>query len=128
MSSGQSREFVRAAFWKEAGQLLQQARERHGWSHAEAAERAGVTEDLVIAYELARVRFPELEACWRLTAALGVTLPTFLSAAERRSGVSLLVGVRALTGTSAPAEGAPADPVEQDALSAFVRQRPRTGE
>jgi transcriptional regulator with XRE-family HTH domain len=127
MGSGQSRELVRAAFWKEAGQLLQQARERHGWSHTEAAERAGVTEDLVLAYELARVRYPELEACWRITAALGVTLPIFLAAVERRAGVSLLSGVRSLA-TAAPAEGASADPVQQDALSTFVHQRSRPDE
>src|SRR5688500_11237150 len=127
MSSGQSRELVRAAFWKEAGLLLRQARERHGWSHAEAAERAGLTEGLIVAYELNRVRYPELEACWRLTAALGVALPTFLAAVERRAGVSLLGGVRALA-TAAPAEAAPADPGEQDALDSFVRRtRPSGG-
>jgi transcriptional regulator with XRE-family HTH domain len=126
MGSGQPREVVRANFWKEAGQLLQQARERHGWSHAEVAERAGVTEDLVVAYELARVRYPELEACWRMTAALGVALPAFLAAAERRAGVSLLAGVRVLA-TAAPAEGAPADGAEQDALSTFVQRRDPNG-
>ncbi len=124
MSSAQPQELVRAAFWKAAGQVLQQLRERHGWAYAELAERAGVTPDLVVAYELARVRFPELEACWRITAALGVTLPAFLQAAERRAGVSLLVGVRTLT-TAAPAEGASAAPGEQDALTTFVRDRDR---
>ncbi len=83
MGSGQPRELVRAGGWKEAGQLLQQARERHGWSHAEAA--------------------------------------------EHRAGVSLLWGVRSRA-TAAPAEGASADPVQQDALSTFVRQWSRPDE
>jgi len=96
MSSGQSPVLVRVADWKSAGQLLRELRERNGRSHAEAAERANVTEVLVVANEHARVPSPELEARWRLTAALGVILPAFLAAAERRSGVSLLAGVRPL--------------------------------
>jgi transcriptional regulator with XRE-family HTH domain len=119
--SGQQGELVRAAFWKAAGVVLQQLRERRGWSRAEAAERAGVTEDLVVAYELARVRYPELEACWRLTAALGVALPAFLAAAERRAGVSLLAGAHRLADPAA-AVAAPADSGEQVALADFIRQ------
>src|SRR5262245_36262042 len=83
MSSGQPREIARSAFWREAGLLLRLLRERQGWGYPELAERAGVTSDLVVAYELARERYPEVEACMRLTAALGVTLAAFLREAER---------------------------------------------
>src|SRR5689334_17701186 len=56
MSSGQPREVARSAYWKTAGNLLGRLRDRHGWSYQELADRAGVTADLVVAYELARVR------------------------------------------------------------------------
>jgi transcriptional regulator with XRE-family HTH domain len=92
MSSAQPRELARSAFWKTAGQLIQLLRERHGWSYQEFAERAEVTADLVVAYELARVRFPEFEACWRITTALGVDLPSFLREVEKRAGVTLIAG------------------------------------
>ena len=126
MSSGQPRELARSAFWKTAGQLLQALRERHGWSYQELAERAGVTADLVVAYELARVRFPELEACWRITTTLGVDLPVFLREVEKRSKVSLIAGIRpfAAGGTQPMTKQAVEEPpsTELDALSDFVRK------
>lgn len=123
MSSAQPRELARSAFWKTAGQLIQLLRERHGWSYQELADRAEVTADLVIAYELARVRFPELEACWRITTALGVELPTFLREVEKRAGVTLLTGVRPFArGTQPLARAIETPATEQDALSDFVRK------
>ena len=123
MSSAQPRELARSAFWKTAGQLLQLLRERHGWSYQELADRAEVTADLVVAYELARVRFPELEACWRITTALGVDLSTFLREVEKRAGVTLIAGVRPFArGTQPLAKTIETPATEQDALSDFVRK------
>lgn len=126
MSSNQPRELARSAFWKTAGQLLQAFRERHGWSYQELAERAGVTADLVVAYELARVRFPELEACWRITTTLGIDLPVFLREVEKRAKVSLIGGIRPFaSGGTQPLTTQVEDETpttEFDALSAFVRK------
>jgi len=125
MSSGQPREVARSAYWKTAGHLLGRLRDRHGWSYQELADRAGVTADLVVAYELARVRYPELEACWRITAALGVSLPTFLDQVGKVAGVSLVAGVRppSFGGTAGPRRTAiREEPDDQDALSSFVKQ------
>jgi transcriptional regulator with XRE-family HTH domain len=124
MSSGQPREISRSAFWKEAGLLLRLLRERQGWGYPELAERAGVTPDLVVAYELARERYPEVEACMRLSAALGVTLAAFLREAERRSGVSLTAGVRPPTHAGPPlaAQQEVGRASEQDALRDFIRK------
>lgn len=123
MSSAQPRELARSAFWKTAGQLIQLLRERHGWSQQELADRAEVTADLVVAYELARERFPELEACWRITTALGVDLPAFLREVEKRAGVTLLAGVRPFArGTQPLTKEIETPSTEQDALSDFVRK------
>ena len=123
MSSGQPQELTRSAFWKIAGQLLKLLRERHGWSYHELADRAGVTADLVVAYELARVRFPELEACWRITAALGLDLPTFLREVEKRAGVTLITGIRPFArGTQTRTKSIETPATEYDALSNFVRK------
>lgn len=123
MTSSHPLELTRSAFWKTAGQLLQLLRERHGWSHHELADRAGVTADLVVAYELARVRFPELEACWRITTALGIDLPVFLRETEKRAGVSLLSGMRPFARHSqSQAKQVETPPAEHDALSNFVRK------
>jgi transcriptional regulator with XRE-family HTH domain len=123
MSSAQPRELARNAFWKTAGQLVQLLRERQGWSYQELADRAEVTADLVVAYELARLRFPELEACWRISTALGVDLPTFLHEVEKRAGVTLITGVRPLGRGAQPLSKAIETPLtEQDALSDFVRK------
>jgi transcriptional regulator with XRE-family HTH domain len=102
---------------------LQVLRERHGWSYQELADRAGVTADLVVAYELARVRFPELEACWRLTTTLGVDLATFLREAEKRAGVSLIAGLRPFAqGPKQQTTPLETPATEIDALSEFVRK------
>ena len=123
MSSGQPQELARGAFWKMAGQLLQALRERHGWTYQELADRAGLTADLVVAYELARVRFPELEACWRITATLGIELPAFLKEVEKRAGVSLIAGIRPFArGTQPLAKPVESATTEIDALSDFVRK------
>lgn len=123
MSSGQPQELARSAFWKTAGQALQALRERHGWSYRELADRAGVTADLVVAYELARVRFPELEACWRITITLGLDLPTFLREVEKRAGVSLIAGIRPFARGAQPlTKPAETPDIEMDALSDFVRK------
>jgi transcriptional regulator with XRE-family HTH domain len=119
--SNQPRELIRTAYWKKAGQLLRLLRERNGWSYFELAERAGVTADLVVAYEQARVRFPEVEACWRLTKALGVSLATFLDQAEKQSGASLVHDVKLATFTAATVtDDERATPADQDQLSSFV--------
>jgi transcriptional regulator with XRE-family HTH domain len=123
MSNAQPRELARSAFWKTAGQLIQLLRERQGWSYQELADRAEITADLVIAHELARLRFPELEACWRITTALGVDLPTFLQEVEKRAGVTLIAGVRPhARGTQSLSKAIETPPTEQDALSDFVRK------
>lgn len=123
MSSDQPQELARNAFWKMAGQMLQMLRERHGWSHQELADRAGVTADLVIAYELARVRFPELEACWRIATTLGVDLTAFLREVEQRAGVSLIAGIRPFARGPQPlARPIETPATEIDALSDFVRK------
>ena len=129
MSSAQTQELTRSAFWKAAGQLLRMLRERHGWSYHELATRAGVTADLVVAYELARVRYPELEACWRITTALGVDLPAFLRQAEQQSGTTLLAGVQHpnFTAPTVP-DNVTASPQQTDELADFIdRLRPRGG-
>jgi transcriptional regulator with XRE-family HTH domain len=125
MSSAQPREVARSGYWKTAGQLLSRLRDRHGWSYQELADRAGVTADLVVAYELARVRYPELEACWRITAALGVSLPAFLDQVTKVSGVSLVAGVRpsGFGGSTGPRRTAiQPEQDNADALSSFVNQ------
>lgn len=123
MSSSQPQELARSAFWKMAGQMLRVLRERHGWSYQELADRAGVTADLVTAYELARVRFPELEACWRLTTTLGLDLPTFLREVEKRAGVSLIAGIRPFARGAQPLTKPVETPaIEIDALNDFVRK------
>jgi hypothetical protein len=114
MGGRQPREIARSAFWKEAGGLLRLLRERQGWGYPE----------LVVAYELARERYPEVEACMRLTAALGVTLAAFLREAERRSGVALTAGVRPPTHAGPPlaAQQEVTRASEQDALRDFIRK------
>lgn len=123
MTNAQPRELARSAFWKTAGQLIQLLRERQGWSYQELADRAEITADLVVAYELARLRFPELEACWRISTALGVDLPTFLQEVEQRAGVTLIAGVRPFAlGAQPLSQTIETPPTEQDALSDFVRR------
>lgn len=90
-------EIARTAVWKHAGLLLHQLRDRHGFSAAQLAARAGVSADLIAAYEAGRERFPEVEAMWRLTTALNVNFLAFLSEAEKRAGASLRGGVTPLS-------------------------------
>ena len=51
-------------------------------------------------------RYPELEAWWRLTTALGVDLVAFLRQVEKHAGATVLMDVTPLS-TAAPAR--PAD-------------------
>lgn len=88
--TGLSGEQLRGTFWRLAGQGLRALRTKRGWSADELARRARVTADLVSTYEQARLRYPELEAWWRMTTALGVDLLLFLQAIEQRVGTSLL--------------------------------------
>src|SRR3712207_4447217 len=106
--SGISREATGKAFWQAAGTLLGELRARRGWTRPELAERAGLSADLVTIYETDPERYPELEAWWRMTTAIGVDLGTFLRHVENRAGVRLLHDVRlpqAATGTQRGATG-----------------------
>ena len=118
--SGNPRERARQATWKVAGQLLLTLRERRGYSVHELARRAGVSADLLAAYEAGRERFPAFEACWRLTTALGVDLLTFVRQAQGEAGVSLLDDVTPPQARR-PASAPPAAE-EQGELRAFVGQ------
>lgn len=131
--SGISREATRKTFWQAAGALLGELRTRRGWTRPELAERAGLSADLVSIYETDPERYPELEAWWRLTTAIGVDLGTFLRHVETRAGVRLLHDVRlpqtavgaqrGATGVLAPREDAAAAKEKgTDQLSAFVDQ------
>ena len=91
--SGNPQERARNAVWRQVGRLLAMLRERRGYSQAELAQRAGVSVDLLVAYEVGRERFPDLEALLRLSAALGVNLLDLVRQSERQAGVSLLDGV-----------------------------------
>ena len=131
--SGMSREATRKNFWQAAGTLLGELRTRRGWTRPELAERAGLSADLVTIYETDPERYPELEAWWRLTTALGVDLGGFLRTVETRSGVRLLHDVRLPQGGGALVRGSvgglapredttrPADGVGNE-LSSFVAQ------
>ena len=130
--SGISREATRKTFWQAAGTLLGELRTRRGWTRPELAERAGLSADLVAIYETDPERYPELEAWWRLTTAIGVDLGTFLRHVETRAGVRLLHDVRlpqaatgmqrGVTGALAPREDSAAEAKGTDQLSAFVEQ------
>src|SRR5215213_1117651 len=85
---------ARKPFWQAAGTLLGELRTHRGCTRPKLAARAGLTPDLVAVYETDPERYPELEAWWRLTTALGVDLGTFLRHVETRSGVRLLADVR----------------------------------
>ena len=85
---------ARKPFWQAAGTLLGELRTRRGWTRPELAARAGLSPELVTVYETDPDRFPQVEAWWRLTTALGVDLGTFLRHVETRSGVRLLHDVR----------------------------------
>ena len=91
--SGNPQERARNAVWWQVGRLLVMLRERRGYSQVELAQRAGVSVDLLAAYEVGRERFPDLEALLRLSAALGVNLLDLVRQSERQAGVSLLDGV-----------------------------------
>ena len=93
--SGNQSELARNAVWKKAGELLQAIRQRRQFSPSQLAERAGVSADLILSYEQGRERFPEVEAMWRITTALGIDLLQFLRHAESQSGATLLGGVTA---------------------------------
>lgn len=110
-------EIARTAVWKHAGLLLRQLRDRHGFSPAQLAARAGVSADLIVAYEAGRERFPEVEAMWRLTTALNVNFLAFLSEAEKRAGASLRGGVTPLsTPLSTPRTESSTEASELDAF------------
>jgi transcriptional regulator with XRE-family HTH domain len=122
---------ARKPFWQAAGTLLGELRTRRGWTRPELAARAGVSTDLVTVYETDPDRFPQVEAWWRLTTALGVDLGTFLRHVETRSGVRLLHDVRlpqaggqsrGPAGALAPREDTArgADRQATDELSSFV--------
>ncbi len=91
--SGSSQELNRNAVWRQVGRLLTIVRERRGFSRAELARRAGVSADLLAAYEIGQERFPGLEALLRLSTALDVNLLEVVRRAERQVGVSMLEGV-----------------------------------
>ena len=130
--SGMSREATRKTFWQAAGTLLGELRTRRGWTRPELAERAGLSADLVTIYETDPERYPELEAWWRMTTAIGVDLGTFLRHVETRAGVRLLHDVRlpqsatgaprGATGMLTPREDSAAETKGTDQLSAFVDQ------
>jgi transcriptional regulator with XRE-family HTH domain len=124
---------VRKSFWLAAGVLLGELRAQRGWTAAELAQRAGLSAELIGAYETEPDRYPDLEAWWRLTTALGVDLGIFLRTVETRSGVRLLHDVRlphggaglvrGSAGGLAPREGtARPQAAAADDLSAFVDQ------
>ncbi len=91
--SGSPQELNRNAVWRQVGRLLTIVRERRGFSRAELARRAGVSADLLAAYEIGQERFPGTEALLRLATALDVNLLEVVRRAERQVGVSLLEGV-----------------------------------
>ena len=91
--SGSSQELNRNAVWRQVGRLLTIVRERRGFSRAELARRAGVSADLLAAYEIGQERFPGLEALLRLSTVLDVNLLEVVRRAERQVGVSMLEGV-----------------------------------
>jgi len=91
--SGSPQELNRNAIWRQVGRLLTIVRERRGFSRAELARRAGVSADLLAAYEIGQERFPGTEALLRLSAALDVNLLEVVRRAERQVGVSMLEGV-----------------------------------
>ena len=129
--SSSSRESTRKTYWQAAGVLLSQLRARYGWTESELAERAGLSTELVRIYERDPERFPDLEAWWRLTTALGVGLETFLRHVEGRAGVRLLHDVRlpqsggartrGQAGGLTPREGGTPS-MDTDQLNAFVEQ------
>ena len=132
--SGRSREATRKTFWQAAGALLGELRTRRGWTGPDLADRAGLSAALVTVYETDPERYPELEAWWRLTSALGVDLGTFLRHVESRAGVRLLHDVRLPLGAGERGRG-PASPLapredtgwateakDADQLSAFIAQ------
>ena len=123
-SSGNlSPEFRRTTVWQHAGRLLRGLRERRGFSVQELARRAGLSPEMVAAYEAGRERYPGFEACWRLSTALGVDLVAFLEQAQQQAGVSLLADVaRAQAQPAAPAAQSPAATDEKDDLSSYVAQ------
>ena len=114
---------ARTVFWKTAGQLLAALRERRDFTQAELARRAGVPIDIVTTYEQSPERYPELEAWWRLTTALGVDLMAFLRQAEKQAGATILMDVTplSLASPSRPAERRVEAPTE-DQLSSFIAQ------
>ena len=117
-----SPEFRRATVWQHAGRLLRGLRERRGFSVQELARRAGLSPEMVAAYEAGRERYPGFEACWRLSTALGVDLLAFLEQAQEQAGVSLLADVtRSQAKLAAPAAQNPAAD-DKDDLSSFVAQ------
>ena len=133
----------RKPFWQAAGTLLGELRTRRGWTRTELAARAGLSPELVAVYEADPERYPQLEAWWRLTTALGVDLGTFLRHVETRSGVRLLQDVRLpradggpprdQPGTLAPREGTAygADRQTPNELSDFIEQlrdKPKEGD
>src|SRR5215210_4547664 len=125
---------ARKPFWQAAGTLLGELRTRRGWTRPELAARAGLSTDLVTVYETDPDRFPQVEAWWRLTTALGVDLGTFLRHVETRSGVRLLHDVRLPQAAGGQPHGRPgalapredtargADRQTTDELSSFVDQ------
>ena len=134
---------ARKPFWQAAGALLEELRTRRGWTRPELAARAGLSADLVTVYETDPDRYPELEAWWRLTTALGVDLGTFLRHVETRSGVRLLHDVRLPQATGRTSHGQPgplapredagrgADGQSATDLSSFVdrlRDKPEGGD
>ena len=141
--SGMSPEATRKAFWQAAGVLLGELRTRRGWTRPELAERAGLSAGLVSIYESDPERYPELEAWWRLSAAIGVELGTFLRHVETRAGVRLLHDVRlpqAGAAAATPARGQTgalaareetSRAADTDQLSSFIEQlrdKPRGGD
>ena len=126
---------ARKPFWQAAGTLLGELRTRRGWTRPELAARAGLSAELITVYETDPDRFPQVEAWWRLTTALGVDLGTFLRHVETRSGVRLLHDVRLpQTAAGGQPHGRPgtlaaredtargADRQTPDELSTFIEQ------
>ncbi len=110
-------EAARLAVWQAAGELLRAIRLKRGYSRQQLAARAGVSVDLIAAYESGRERFPGIEAWWRLTTALGVGLLTLLKQAELQSAATLRGGVTP-HGEAAP----PHAPDEDSDLAIFVER------
>ncbi len=134
---------ARKPFWQAAGALLGELRTRRGWTRPELAARAGLSPELVTVYETDPDRYPELEAWWRLTTALGVDLGTFLRHVETRSGVRLVDDVRLPQAASGRPQGRPgalapredtargADGQTADELSSFIDRlgdKPKEGD